>query len=157
MRARLRATVDGVVLALKDEGTREGDIHARLELEGPATASLDPTAWLPSPARALLVETTGGAPLVVVASLRQRRRVRRLRRGDTEVELSLDTLEALGGGGEAEVVIGRRSELEAELVAGSVADLRELAAALRALPGIGDAGGSKWRFARDARMAATER
>jgi inorganic triphosphatase YgiF len=146
MRARLRTEDGHVVLAVKDEGRRDGDVHARLELQGPASDAIDPAVWPDSAARDRLVALTGGAPLVVVAALSQVRLTRRLRRGDTVVVLSLDAVTALHGARP----LATRTELEAELAEGDPAALAELAAALRAVPGVTDAFGAKSRFARAA-------
>ena len=149
-RARLRVGAGAVVVAIKRHGVDDGAVTARHELEGPATADLDPSTWPDSPAYREIVELAAGRPLVEIARLRQDRLVRRVRRGPTEVELSLDALEALDG----ERVAATRWELEAELKAGDRADLQDLAAALHALPGTGPATGSKLSFALAARAAA---
>jgi inorganic triphosphatase YgiF len=149
LRARLRVSGDGVVLAVKgrSEMTSEG-VTTRMELEAPATADLDPTRWPASPARTLVMDTIEGARLVEIAALRQRRHVRRIRRGATQVELSLDELAALEGAGG---VLGTRVEVEAELKAGSAADLSDLARALATVHGLGPPLGSKLEFALTAR------
>ncbi len=145
MRARLRVAVRSVVLTVKRPGTEMLGVTTRVELEGPATRSLDPRRWPDSAARAALLAATGGAQLVEIARLRQRRFTRLLHRGATTVEISLDSLAALDG----REVVGRRHELEAELVEGDAAALGELAGALRRVDGIGPALGSKLRFTLD--------
>jgi len=149
-RARVRLGPAGeAVMAVKRRGIEEAGVTARLEDEGPATGALDPAGWPDSPGRRTLLALTGDAPLVEIARLRQRRHVRIVRRGATEVELSLDALAALDG----ERVTATRWELEAELKAGDRTDLEELAVALAAAPGVGPATGSKLSFALSARRA----
>jgi len=149
LRARLREEDGKVVLALKTEGQRDGDVHHRLELEGPATRSLDPASWPPSTARTRLLAASAGEPLRVIAALRQRRLKRRFRYSDTEIEISLDEMEALDG----TLVVARRAELEAELVVGDPAALHGLATTLRGIAGVVDPSGSKLRFAQEALAA----
>jgi inorganic triphosphatase YgiF len=154
LRARLRDEGGEVVLGVKDRGSRDGDTHSRRELEGRATSSLDPADWHPSHAREVLVAALGGLPPIEIARLAQRRLKRRFRRGATEVEISLDTIEALDAEG---IVAAVRHEIEAELitepsgVADALDDLADLARALRELPGVGDSLGSKLSFARSVR------
>jgi inorganic triphosphatase YgiF len=140
----------GVVLAVKgrSELTPEG-VTSRMELQAPATPDLDPGRWPSSSARTLVVDTIGEARLVEIAALRQRRHVRIVGRGAARVELSLDELSALEGGGG---VLGTRVEVEAELKAGSASDLADLAMALAAVDGLGPPLGSKLEFALAARI-----
>jgi inorganic triphosphatase YgiF len=149
IRARLRDLGTEVVLTVKRPGVEERGVTTRVELEGPATAALDPGAWPESAARDALVHAAGGQQLREIARLRQRRLTRILRRGPTSVELSLDGLEALDGNH----VVGRRYELEAELLGGEHVDLADLGDALRRLDGIGPPLGSKLRFALDSLSA----
>jgi inorganic triphosphatase YgiF len=149
IRARLRLAGRSVVLTVKRTGVEADGVTTRVELEGPATRSLDPRRWPDSAARSALLEETGGAPLIEIARLRQRRFTRLVRRGATTVELSLDALAALDGGR----VAGRRHELEAELKAGDASALADLADALRGARGIGPALGSKLRFTLEAGLA----
>jgi inorganic triphosphatase YgiF len=142
-RIRLRESERGVIATLKRRGTVEAGITTRVEIDGEATADVDPNAWPDSPARSAVQAIVGTAPLVEVARLRQRRQVREVGRGGTRVELSLDRLEALDG----ERVVATRWELEAELKAGDRAALMELAEALGALPGVSAATQSKRSFA----------
>jgi inorganic triphosphatase YgiF len=127
-----------------------GAVSTRVELEGPATTELDPQAWPDSDARAALLEATSGAPLVEIARLRQHRLTRLVRRGDTVVELSLDTIEAIAD----DVVVAVREELEAELKAGDPASLHDLSEALSAIEGVGPPLGSKLQFALNAQRVA---
>ena len=146
MRARLRDDGESVVLTVKRAGEEEGGVTTRVELEGPATRALDPAAWAPSAARDALLEVAAGAGLREIARLRQRRLTRLFRRDATTVEVSLDALEAL----DLDHVVGRRFELEAELVEGEAADLGDLGARLLEIEGVGAPLGSKLRFVLDA-------
>jgi inorganic triphosphatase YgiF len=148
-RARVRTGGARAVLALKRHGIQDGAVTARHEVEGPATDALDAERWPDSLARRELLELTGGAPLVEIARLRQRRRVRLVRRGVAEVELSLDELEALDG----DRVTASRWELEAELKSGARQALQELAEVLIGLPATAPATGSKLDFALGRRPA----
>jgi inorganic triphosphatase YgiF len=149
LRARLRVSESGVVLAVKGRGSVSRDgITTRMELEVPATPELDPSSWPPSDAQRLVASTIAGASLVEIATLRQRRHVRPIRNGATRVELSLDELAALEAGGG---VVATRVELEAELKAGPEAPLAALAAVLRKVDGLGPPLGSKLEFALRAR------
>jgi inorganic triphosphatase YgiF len=150
VRARLRITDVGVVLTVKRRGTLDTGITTRTEIEAPATAVLDPIAWPASDARTVLLETAAGEQLAEIAALRQRRLVRDVERGSTRVELSLDEMDALDG----EAVVDRRVELEAELKAGPVEALQDLAAALQEIEGVGPPQGSKLDFALGSRVAA---
>jgi inorganic triphosphatase YgiF len=149
LRARLRVSNRGVMLGVKGRAEVSADgVATRMELEAPATADLDPQRWPPSAARALVLDTIGAASLVEIAALRQRRHVRLVRNGETQVELSLDELSALEAGGG---VLDTRMELEAELKAGSAASLGTLARALANVDGLGPPLGSKLEFALAAR------
>ena len=143
MRARLRASRDGVTLTVKRRGTVSGGITTRSEIEGPATLEVAPAAWPRSAAREVLLEIAGGAQLVEIAALRQRRLVRLVRRGETTVEISLDEMDALDGDRPVE----HRVELEAELKAGAADALEYLAAAHATIDGVGPPLGSKLDFA----------
>ena len=71
--------------------------------------------WPASDARSLVLELAGDAPLVEVVTIRQLRRKRIVRDGDTRVELSLDEVDVVA----RSRVVDRFVELEAELVKGS--------------------------------------
>lgn len=149
LRARLRVSAEGVVLAVKGRSSLATDlITTRMELEAPATASLDHRAWPPSAPSTLIAETIGDTALVEIAALRQRRHVRMLRRDEVLVELSVDELTALDADGST---LGKRVELEAELKAGAAQMLAGLAHALARLEGVGPPLGSKLEFALAAR------
>jgi inorganic triphosphatase YgiF len=142
-RARLRHSAGLVTLTFKRSGIQTDGITERVELEGPATAALEPAGWPASSARTALVEIAGDAALIETARLRQHRLVRDLRRDDIAVELSLDHMEALRG----DVVVATRWELDAELKEGTREGLADLAAALRRIPGTSPATESKRSFA----------
>jgi inorganic triphosphatase YgiF len=149
VRARLRREGLATTVTVKRSGVEARGVTTRVELEGPATRSLDPGRWPPSAARAALLEASASEPLRVIAQLRQRRLTRLLARGVTVVELSLDALQAVDRGR----VVGRRYELEAELVNGDETALAELGEALLRIDGIGPPLGSKMRFAIDSAIA----
>lgn len=146
-RARLRRGHGAIELTVKRRGTDTGARSERLELKGRATRSRRPPQWPASAARDRLVAVAGDDPLVEVAALRQRRLVRRFERGATDVELSLDGLESLDG----DRVVGRRWEVEIELLTGDRDALDALAAAIWNVPGVSEPEGSKLDFARAAR------
>jgi inorganic triphosphatase YgiF len=149
IRARLRREGAVTSLTVKRSGVEARGVTTRVEMEGPATRSLDPGRWPASAARGALLEASSSEPLQVIAQLRQRRRTRLLARGETVVELSLDALQAVDRGR----VVGRRHELEAELVRGDETALAELGEALLRIEGVGPPLGSKLRFAMDAVLA----
>ena len=150
LRARLRVSANGVVLAVKGRSSMSADgVTTRMELEAPATADLDPRRWPASDARTLVVDTIEGHTLVEIAALRQRRQVCMLRRREALVELSVDELTAVDADGSS---LGMRVELEAELKAGPADALSDLARTLSALEGVGPPLGSKLEFALGARM-----
>jgi inorganic triphosphatase YgiF len=149
IRARLRREGAVTSLTVKRSGVEMRGVTTRVELEGPATRSLDPDRWPTSAARAALLEASSSEPLQVIAQLRQRRRTRLLARAETVVELSLDALQAVDRGR----VVGRRHELEAELIRGDETALAELGEALLRIDGVSPPLGSKLRFALDAVLA----
>lgn len=130
--ARLRTTRSTLIVSLKSLGKGTGALHRRAELEGPASRSLVPAEWPPSPARSLVLELCGDAPLEERLTIRQLRRRRRLVSGVAIVELSLDEVDVLL---RAEVV-ERFVELEAELVTGTESDLEPLRELLEREPGL---------------------
>ncbi|HET7182538.1 MAG TPA: CYTH domain-containing protein [Candidatus Limnocylindrales bacterium] len=149
LRARLRVSGSGVVLAVKGRSSVSRDgVTTRMELEAPATPELDAGRWPPSDAQRLVASTVATGTLVEIATLRQRRHVRPVRNATTRVELSLDELAALEAGGG---VVATRVELEAELKAGPEAPLAALATALAKVDGLGPPLGSKLEFALRAR------
>jgi inorganic triphosphatase YgiF len=146
-RARLRRTGGAIELTVKRRGEIRGDVTERLELKAPATRSRVASRWPPSVARDRVAAIAGDDALQEVAALRQERLVRRVLRDGTEVELSLDALQALAGSR----VVARRWELEAELIRGDRRLLDDLALALRRVPGVRDPIGSKLEFGRSGR------
>jgi CHAD domain-containing protein len=96
--ARLRHVDRHTVLTVKSLARRgrgaktQGALHDRLELEGRATASLDPERWPESGARALLKATVGEERMRTLFVVEQRREERELTRDDGSVvaRLSLD-------------------------------------------------------------------
>ena len=148
IRARLRRRGNVVRLTVKRPGEVADGVTSRVELDGPATTSLDPRRWPASLAREVLVAAAGSRPLVEIGLLRQRRLTRVVRRAGTRIELSLDALAALQDGH----VLARRHELEAELLAGDRAALVDLATALGRIDGTGPPIGSKLQFALAARV-----
>ena len=112
-----------------------GWLHTRPEVEGPASAEVDPGAWPDSPARTFLLELSGGAPLVEWLRLIQQRTERAVAIGGRPVgSLTLDAVTAERAGerlGEMHLV-----ELELPSDADADRDLPELARALAAEPGL---------------------
>jgi len=109
-------------------------IHRRPEIEGPASESLDPSAWPPSAARERLAALAGSrAPLVERLRLRQRRSERSVSLAGRRVgTLSLDEA-VVEWGGEPRATL---RDVELELVGEAEAPLGELAAALAAVRGL---------------------
>ena len=122
---RLRHSKSGTTVSVKSLGRTEGSGGAvrREEVEGPADPVASPADWPTSPARSLVMEHAGSAPLVELVTLRQIRRKRQIRDAGTRVELSLDEVSVIAGGRQ----VGRFAELEAELRRGSESRLAELA------------------------------
>jgi len=139
--ARLRQSKRGTIVSVKSTGVRAGHgiPQRREELEGPADRTLPPRDWPASDARSLILELCGDAPLVELATIRQLRRRRELRDGDTIVELSLDEVDVVV----RSQVVDRFVELEIELKRGDEARLDGLAAALASDPALGQPEGSK--------------
>src|SRR5664279_2397206 len=82
-----------------------------------------PNDWPPSKARTSLLELCGDAALVDLLTIRQLRRVRQLRAGNTRAELSVDEVEVVSNGR----VLDKFEELEVELKDGDEAPLAALA------------------------------
>ena len=134
----------GPIVSLKGPvqgGGGAGGIHARPELEGPATSSFDPRDWAPSDARDRVLDLCEGSPLVERLRLRQRRTERAVEIGARAFgTLSLDAVTVVDAAGG---VRGRFAAVELELVeagspatAASQSALSELGAALSARPGL---------------------
>ena len=137
--ARLRHSRSLVIVTLKSLGRASGPLQRRTEIEGPASDGADPATWPPSPARSLILELCGDAPLVERVTIRQLRRRRRLIAGTAIVELSLDEVDVLS----RTEVVDHFVELEAELLAGDESALDELRQELDADPGLHASPGSK--------------
>ena len=137
-------TLVSVKALARTEGA--GGSVRREELEGPADRTAGPIEWPASDARSLVLELAGDAPLVEVVTIRQLRRKRVVRDGDTRVELSLDEVDVVA----RSRVVDRFVELEAELVKGSEERLGSLAEVFEADPALSVATGSKL----DAALAA---
>ena len=137
--ARLRRRGSRITLTLKSlarlsDATDEEELgsvalHRRIELEGPAGGSTDPSSWPPSDARERLLAIVDGAPLRLRFILQQTRAVRELRgEADERAELSLDETTVLY----RDTPIGTFSTLEIEALDGSAGLLARMAAALEA-------------------------
>ncbi len=122
---RIRQSGRGTVVSVKSTAHEEGagGSFRREEIEGPADRATPPHAWPASDARSLVLEIAGDAPLIELVTIRQLRRKRVVRDGDTRVELSLDEVDVVAHSR----VIDRFAELEAELVKGDEARLTHLA------------------------------
>lgn len=164
--ARLRTSAAGTVVTVKSAGTVDGALQRREEIEGPAERSAEPIAWPSSPARSLILELCGDAPLVELVTIRQFRRRRDLvaaggdgtaggtgdMSGDgAAVELSLDEVDVVARGR----VVERFVELELELTRGVEADLAPLRTLLDGTAGLSPAPGSKLERALDASRHTT--
>jgi CHAD domain-containing protein len=138
---RVRQTGRGTVVSVKSLNRTEGAGGSirREELEGPADRTAGPLEWPASDARSLVLELAGDAPLVELVTIRQLRRKRIVRDGDTRVELSLDEVDVVT----RSRVVDRFVELEAELVKGSEERLTGLAAVFAADPALAPETGSK--------------
>ena len=131
---RLRRSGKGTIVSVKSLARTDGPGGSvrREELEGPADRTAGPLDWPASDARSLVLELAGDAPLVELVTIRQLRRKRIVRDGDTRVELSLDEVDVVS----RSRVVDRFVELEAELVRGAeerLTTLAEVFAADRAL------------------------
>lgn len=125
-------------------GSDGNAVHRRIELEGPASARLDPATWPSSPARELIDELRGAARLRGLFTIRQVREVRDITAADGSAQLSLDEVRVISG----RSVVGTFAELEVESTGGS---LELLSGVARALAGTGlvvPASGSKEAQAR---------
>jgi inorganic triphosphatase YgiF len=108
-------------------------LHRRPELEGPATADADATAWPASAARDRLLELTDGEPLIERLALAQRRTERDvILDGAPAATLSLDHVRVLRAGEQH----GELWCVELEQHAGARVDLEGMARALAAVPGL---------------------
>jgi CHAD domain-containing protein len=138
---RVRQSGRGTVVSVKSLTRTEGPGGSvrREELEGPADRTAGPLDWPASDARSLVLELAGDVPLVELVTIRQLRRKRLVRDGETRVELSLDEVDVVM----RSRVIDRFVELEAELVKGAEERLVGLAEVFSADPALAPAIGSK--------------
>lgn len=138
---RVRQSGRGTIISVKSLARTEGAGGAvrREELEGPADRTTGPLEWPASDARSLVLELAGGAPLLELVTIRQLRRKRVVRDGETRVELSLDEVDVVS----RSRVVDQFVELEAELVKGDEERLTALAEVFATDPGLVPAGGSK--------------
>lgn len=123
---RLREREGRIRVSLKGpaEMAGVGWLHRRPEVEGPATASVDPADWPPSEATELLATLRGDGALHERFHLRQRRTERAVRVGDDPLgTLSLDRVT---------VADGRRDHGELFVVELELADDSPLATSLLA-------------------------
>jgi triphosphatase len=129
---RLRQSGGETIVSVKSLARTDGPGGSvrREELEGPADRVAAAVDWPASDARALVLEHAGDAPLVEVVTVRQLRRKRQLKSGQTRVELSLDEVDVVSRGR----IVDRFVELEAELKKGDEDELEALGAALDAEP-----------------------
>jgi CHAD domain-containing protein len=125
---RCRETELETLITLKGLGRAKGAIHRRKELEISLSDYGPAQDWPESPVRDLVLEVTGGAPLVPLFELWQTRVFRRMRHGELLVaQLSLDNVRIVAKE-------KRRShfELEVELAPqGTGGDMREIVAYLQ--------------------------
>jgi CHAD domain-containing protein len=129
---RLRQSSGETIVSVKSlaRTAGPGGSMRREELEGPADRVAAAVDWPASDARALVLEHAGDAPLVEVVTVRQLRRKRQLKSGQSRVELSLDEVDVVSRGR----IVDRFVELEAELKKGDEQELEALGAALDAEP-----------------------
>jgi CHAD domain-containing protein len=121
--ARFRRTGRETVIGLKRQASPEGRLQRREELEGPADPAVMPVDWAASPARSIVLELCGDAPLVELLTIKQKRRYRRFEFGETTADLSVDEVEVLADGRP----IDHFEELELELDAGPVEPMAAVA------------------------------
>lgn len=138
---RLRRSGRDTAVSVKalERTTGSGGSVRREELEGPADRTAGPIEWPASDARSLVLELAGDAPLVELVTIRQLRRKRVIRDGDTRVELSVDEVDVVA----RSRVIDRFVEFEAELVKGAEERLADLAEVFEADPALSPSNGSK--------------
>ena len=148
---RIRQSGRGTIVSVKSLARTNGAGGSvrREELEGPADRTTGPLEWPGSDARSLVLELAGDAPLLELVTIRQLRRKRVVRDGDTRVELSLDEVDVVS----RSRVVDRFVELEAELVKGDEERLAALAEVFAADPALGPSSGSKLEAAMAAARA----
>jgi len=136
-RLRWREGTTRISLKGPPSGQIDGWHHRRPEVEGPATAAIDPDRWPASPALELLTTLRDGRPLVERLRLNQARTERSVALADgTPIgTLTLDRVRMSAGGTD----LGGLFVVELELDASSVtaeAELDALAAELIATDGL---------------------
>jgi CHAD domain-containing protein len=124
--ARLRRTNRGTAIELKRQATPEGRLHHREELTGDAEPGAAVHEWPASPARSVILELCGDAPLVELLALAQSRDTRRLESGRTRATLSIDRVQVRADGR----TLDSFEELEVELDEGPEEPLAALAVQL---------------------------
>lgn len=135
---RIREREGRTIVSMKgpaEHGAGES-VHRRFELEGIAGPGLLAAAWPLSPARDLLIDLSGSAPLLERVTLAQHRIERSVARAGEPVGLlSLDRSRVLHRGVELGLLHVVELEFDVEALAAGL-DPRPLAAALAALPGL---------------------
>jgi CHAD domain-containing protein len=128
------------VLALKSAAKpTRGGVHVREELEGPAEPDRPLRDWPESAARDRLRTLAGDEGLLETVVLEQRRRQRRFRDDDTDVEVSLDRVRTVVG----DRVVDESLVLELEHKAGAEQRLVAIGRALRERPFLAPSATSK--------------
>jgi CHAD domain-containing protein len=122
------AADEGPRPAGSEQGETAQPLHRRIELEGPASARLDPGTWPSSPARELVDELRGATRLRGLFTIRQVREVRVITGADGTAELSLDDVRVIAGRN----IVGTFVELEVESTGGTPELLSSVARALAA-------------------------
>lgn len=120
--ARLRRTGRQTVVTVKSDLEVIGGLHRRLELEAPATRSLDPHKWPESEPRARVFEVAGERRLIESFVVKQQRHELEASVAGAVVQVSLDEAQVFACGRTA----GELRQLEVELVSGDEAALRAL-------------------------------
>lgn len=146
--ARLRTVGGHTTLTLKANIDVGDGLHRRLEIEAPATSSLDPGDWPESDARSRLVEAIGEQRLIESFVVGQQRRERTIALGASGATVAIASLDA----GEVDYlgqVAGELRHFEVELRDGAEADLRALAKRLTASGLARPENRSKLELARD--------
>jgi inorganic triphosphatase YgiF len=135
---RLRTRDGRTLISLKGPAEHESGaaLHQRQEVEGPATHDPRPDGWPRSDARDLLLEMTGGEPLLERLTVAQRRTEREVLQGGARAGLlTLDRVRVLHGGEE----IGHLLVVELEFDRAALAeglDPQPLAVALSSVDGL---------------------
>jgi CHAD domain-containing protein len=117
--ARLRKTSRGTVISIKAQNSSGGRMQRREEIEGPADAGLIAGDWPASQARTVIMELCGDEALSDLLTIRQLRRFRQLRAGDTRAEISVDEVQVMSHGR----LLDSFEELEVEMKRGDEAPL----------------------------------